>query len=656
MCSHNYPLIAQLAPEQAVRFLIEAPMVVKQLAPMSWNYVSAPQDGTIWLEWMSPRQNNGRFATDGYVWNDPEQAFRMSVNGFTVEMLSHTAGFRPGIDHMTSHARRRYHLVDKAPNINAPAPDPSLWIVHYHQAKHSDTMPAIQLPVSEYTKHLMNERRWIESLGRIELHTFMLHDRDHWPRVPVPSGQMHQQAMYSHGTPQTQGMMNRYQPFPNTGPPSAKRQRTHGPGPMMGPGEAMMNDAALEEEEISAFDYFDALTPRDISKERYKQHQQWMEEIFSSPYATNDIVPVDLGLGLMGELKGLTDGIVDETTIDSLLSTTKGQLSERTKVEAVFTKLKQEQFDEFGSRVQKFLDEGTAEIERMKAEHDSKMRQWQKTHQLTESERRLRVADWKDHASSVFTVVTEANGHPSDQKTNSVEEIIGQVEGLVGQKTKTHRGVTLVDKGGLEEQRPVERNNTLLNGDTASKAPTTDGMSFLDSPAGVNTARSGVTAEAGADSTGQNSAQPYHATQNQTEPSGGATGVDDMDMGLLQDGDMDIDAGDLNFELDDLAARDDEGVDVADNDEQEGDIAVGGAAPGQSKAAGPSTTSAEQGDTATPGVDVHGGDMFDESGFDFTNGTADDDGLIDFESGGMDDSAFGDALHGMDDAAAEEQA
>jgi hypothetical protein len=36
-----------------------------------------------------------------------------------------------------------------------------------------------------------------------------------------------------------------------------------------------------------------------------------MEEVFSSPYAVGKIAPIDLGLGLMGELAPLTAGILD---------------------------------------------------------------------------------------------------------------------------------------------------------------------------------------------------------------------------------------------------------------------------------------------------------------------------------------------------------
>ncbi|KAI7362805.1 hypothetical protein KC336_g21648, partial [Hortaea werneckii] len=39
--SHRFPHIQSLGLEQAFRFLIDAPQIVKTIAPMAWSYVQA---------------------------------------------------------------------------------------------------------------------------------------------------------------------------------------------------------------------------------------------------------------------------------------------------------------------------------------------------------------------------------------------------------------------------------------------------------------------------------------------------------------------------------------------------------------------------------------------------------------------------------------
>jgi Fungal domain of unknown function (DUF1750) len=47
-----------------------------------------------------------------------------------------------------------------------------------------------------------------------------------------------------------------------------------------------MPDLVIEEEEGAALcDYLDNLTPAEISKMPYKQHHEWMEEIYSSVFS-----------------------------------------------------------------------------------------------------------------------------------------------------------------------------------------------------------------------------------------------------------------------------------------------------------------------------------------------------------------------------------
>jgi hypothetical protein len=83
---HKYPFSPQLSIDGAYTYLFDAPKVVKQVAPMSWQYISAPQDGTVFLTWIGGRMQN-QFPTDGYVWVDPEQRYTQDFGGYVCRIL-----------------------------------------------------------------------------------------------------------------------------------------------------------------------------------------------------------------------------------------------------------------------------------------------------------------------------------------------------------------------------------------------------------------------------------------------------------------------------------------------------------------------------------------------------------------------------------------
>ena len=48
---------------------------------MVWQYISAgPNDGTVLLAWQPPALGP-RFASDGYIWADPEQSYHFETRG-----------------------------------------------------------------------------------------------------------------------------------------------------------------------------------------------------------------------------------------------------------------------------------------------------------------------------------------------------------------------------------------------------------------------------------------------------------------------------------------------------------------------------------------------------------------------------------------------
>ncbi|KAK4888754.1 hypothetical protein LTR27_012401 [Elasticomyces elasticus] len=458
---HRFPIIASLDLAQALIYLLDAPTIVKTIAPMSWTYVQAPHDGTLWLEWLPPtRMETQTFSSDGYIWADTESTFRHDYKGYTIEVLKHTMGYRMNYDQMASHARTRFHIVAKNPSVNAAPPDPALWIVHYHQADR--ILPASQAPFPPQMQQIMQERKWLESQGKLEKRDFMLHDRQSWPQITVPAsngrgqGGMQQQGMYGQPNPSQLQQQGRGGQQPAYYPqqvaaagqaPAAKRQRPN--PPVAGGSHDGVHDVNIEEEEnTTQGDFFDHLTTRDISMARYTQHHRWMEEVFSSPYASNQIVPADLGLGLMGELKGLTDGILEPPQIADVAA----RPTKPTEAQP-FTNLSQDQIAEFNRRVAKHLEEGKAEIERMKVEHEVKMGAWKKSGGVMKAEKRLRLATWEGHENAVpvFRFEGQSAAEGGEVK-DTVQSLVKEVEGLLGMKIGPRKEAVVVEKGGLEEE------------------------------------------------------------------------------------------------------------------------------------------------------------------------------------------------------------
>ncbi|KAK6423081.1 hypothetical protein LTR81_004338 [Elasticomyces elasticus] len=458
---HRFPIIASLDLAQALIYLLDAPTIVKTIAPMSWTYVQAPPDGTLWLEWLPPtRMETQTFSSDGYIWADAESTFRHDYKGYTIEVLKHTMGYRMNYDQIASHARTRFHIVAKNPSVNAAPPDPALWIVHYHQADR--ILPASQAPFPPQMQQIMQERKWLESQGKLEKRDFMLHDRQSWPQITVPAsngrgqGGMQQQGMYGQPGPshiqQGRGGQPAYYPqqVASGQPPAAKRQRPN--PPVAGGSHDGVLDINIEEEEnTTQGDFFDHLTTRDISMARYTQHHRWMEEVFSSPYASNQLVPADLGLGLMGELKGLTEGILEPPQVAEVAA----RPTKATEAQP-FTNLPQDQVAEFNRRVAKHLEEGKAEIERMKAEHEAKMSAWKKSGGVMKAEKRLRLATWEGHETAVPTVFwVEGQAADGGEVKDTVQSLVQEVEGLLGMKIAPRKEAVVVEKGGLEREEEV---------------------------------------------------------------------------------------------------------------------------------------------------------------------------------------------------------
>ncbi|KAK5137958.1 hypothetical protein LTR08_005754 [Meristemomyces frigidus] len=658
---HRFPLVASLDLGQAVRYLLDGPQIVKQIAPMSWTYVQAPQDGTIWLEWLPPDKNE-RFPSDGYVWGDPEATYRQEFGGYTVEIVLHTTGFRPQYDHMASHARTRYHCVAKNPSVNAAPPDPSLWIVHYHQAEHNRILPSSQVPFTPQLRQVMSERQWLESQGALEKKDFMLHDRGSWPTIDIPrranmaARQMQQPGFYGANVQQ-----NRYPQFfpqPAGQPPQAKRQKMS--IPVAGAAAEGAHDTSIEDEENTTLgDFFDHLTPRDISMTRYMQHHRWMEEVFSSPYASSQIVPTDLGLGLMGELKGLTEGILEPPSLDIAGDQPQGS---RPKEAQPFTNLKREQIDEFDRRVEKHLEEGQAEIERMRVEHAAKMAEWKQSSKVMQAEKRLRYATWEGHESAMR--LEEGQAEDGGEK-ETVDDVVEEVEGLLGVKIGVHKEAKIIEKGGLEKEEEApklqqqavhEERIRMLAQQQPPQASTTSSAGSLPEVYHSDPLPPAIPAS----QMQQQRLSQQYSTMGQQQagvdtswiPMAGTSMMESVnthppfEFGAQK---PEISAIHQAMAAINSKAQQQRSIDstAAATTSQLGTLAQ--AAPSLPQHSLPPTDSLTSGAGNSANADSS---MFEDNTFDdfTTMDEAGGDELVDFEGGGMGDDMFGDALHGMEDA------
>ncbi|KAH0338568.1 DUF1750-domain-containing protein, partial [Aureobasidium melanogenum] len=642
---HKYPFSPQLGIDGAYTYLFEAPKVVKQVAPMSWQYISAPQDGTVFLTWIGGRMQN-QFPTDGYVWVDPEQRYTQDFGGYTLEIAFHNSGYRPGVDSVTSHSRRRYRFMSKNPSVHALPPDPSLWLVHYSQADPQNCFPTAQLPLSHQSRQQLAERQWIESQGRLDRQDFMLHDREKWPQLSMPgraavpgvpayNQSMYQQSPMAHiGNPRFSGNFYQQAQQGPAGPSPAKRARQHPPAHAPAAAAALMaQDTSIEDEEnVLLGDLLDHLTQRDISLTRYMQHHDWMDEVYSSPFATGQIIPMDLGFGLMGELAGLTEGLFD--TPNSALEKVEPKSKD---TPAAYKKVTSEQLQEFEKRIQAHKEKEQDEIARMKEEHARRMDSLRKSKSLVKAEKKLRNASWKPSSSSnEFWRLEKTN----DQDAN---QIVEQVEELLGGSIQAQKEATMISEGGYrkEEKRTppadADMTGTQLDGASLDAAQSLQSASGAPAESAPQTEQPQLPAQ-GMPAAPQATQQPSQPAVSNV-PDTNMDNMESMDTGnfSLPD-DMELDTGHFNF------------------DTPKTDVQTPGTSnwPGQQAPTQPQPqqTANPQPDAANP---TSGGDLYGAGGDanfgDFDAG----DGLIDFEGGAggdidfsMDNSAFGDAFHGTE--------
>ena len=402
---NRYPITNNPSLETIVGYLLEAPKIVRDLQPVQWQYLDAPPDGTVLLAWQPLEYMGTNYASDGYVWADAEQTFKSDVRGYTLEMFHQRSGFRMQGEAVANHSRRRYRLLQSNPNM--PAPDPALFIVHYSKAHSRDTVPAATIPIMPHVQQQIQQRRVIQAQGALARKDFMLHDRSNWPTINVP--------------------------------PGGGRGQVAGPGHRRGPSLGVNESTLEEEEDVSRGDILDFMTPRDISRMRYEQHHEWMEEILESPYNVYQIVPGDLGLGRKGELEELTKDFFDAPT---------AIMRESTGGEPIRVgKMENEKAKDFTKRASDKIAAMQKELDQMKARHAKRMQRLQRTTMLNSAERRLRTAPTALDARAM------SNDDAMDEgQGDALDEIADEVQHAMGKKIEKVQNVQVVSKGGLDDR------------------------------------------------------------------------------------------------------------------------------------------------------------------------------------------------------------
>ncbi|EQL31527.1 hypothetical protein BDFG_06111 [Blastomyces dermatitidis ATCC 26199] len=464
--NYRYPVMNNLSHDTAVEYLISAPKVVRELQTVHWMFLDGPPDGTVMLVWQPLNHLGTTFASDGYVWADAELLYSTEIRGYNLELYLQRCGYHPPNEQIATHCRKRYRLTPtKNPNANVLPCDPSLWIIHYSKAPAGDHIPSNQIPATLQMQNILAQRRFLQSQGQLVRKDFMLHDRNSWPTINLPS-QVGQQNFAQQGAPYTNPLLSRQQSGPfyqpqqgqNLPGPQSKQSRSSRTATAAAAmASAAAGDYSLEEEEVSTGDLLDTITPRDISKMRYRHHHEWMDEIFGSPYSVKQIMPVDLGLGRKGELESLTSGFFDAPTGPSL---TQKELSAPRST----GKMEPGKAEDFTHAANRRISEITGEIEKMKQKHAKRLEKMKRITLLKEAELALRDAyiDPEDVGNEFWRVeghldISAREESPqieySDNRPKTrVDDIISNLEKTLGKSIVPVTEVSCIEEGGLQKR------------------------------------------------------------------------------------------------------------------------------------------------------------------------------------------------------------
>ncbi|KAL9057799.1 MAG: hypothetical protein Q9162_002140 [Coniocarpon cinnabarinum] len=337
--SHRFPAHQQSLPLDTItEHLLAAPLILRDRAAVSWQYIRPPPNGTIFLAWQAHNQLHNTFATDGYIWPEPEQQVQKDCKGYVGAM---------SVEQVATHRRVRYRLVGSR---GGDSVDSHLEIVHYTRGPAEKHIPVHNLPNNPQQVRVHKSRQYLENAGALERKEFMLSDKTNWPKITMPGQKTPSMGPGYGGRPSMPGMPNMpggmrgnphiYPPGAagmragSMGAPVSSRQRpergVHGGSRRSMPGAQEDIDLEMIDEESAALgDSLDQIRPRDISVMRFQQHHDWMDEVVSGLFSTNRIQPIDVILQCPGtELETLTEGLFTKRSEEGTLDVTDEDLQE----------------------------------------------------------------------------------------------------------------------------------------------------------------------------------------------------------------------------------------------------------------------------------------------------------------------------------------
>ncbi|KAL8707534.1 MAG: hypothetical protein Q9220_007476 [cf. Caloplaca sp. 1 TL-2023] len=308
--------------------------------------------------------------------------------------------------------------------------------------------------MTPYVQSTLTTRNFLQQHGQLVRKEFMLHDRNSWPTINVPGNKAGTQAgtypsnVISHLHRQQQGYAQAPAAATNQagiGPPPAKRARPTIPNAARpettGLQAADNRDFMVEDDEdVSRGDLLDFLTPREISAMRYKQHHEWLGEVFRSPYDTHQIVPGELGLGRKGELEALTRDFFNAPTEPST-RTANGTRPARVG------RMESGKADEFSKVATDRIADINGEIERIKRQHAKRMAKLAKGADIREAEKALRTLAVNPNEGQADGGRDRNNVHG-----DSIATIQSKVEASLGKNIEKLVETECVQKGGLMDK------------------------------------------------------------------------------------------------------------------------------------------------------------------------------------------------------------
>ncbi|KAI9739115.1 MAG: hypothetical protein M1834_007328 [Cirrosporium novae-zelandiae] len=538
--TYRFPVLSQVSLEKVVDFLQQGLRITRDVAPMHWQFLDAPSDGSLMLVWQPLNHMNTHFASDGYIWADAEQMFTQETRGYTVEMYVHRSGYRLGQEHFASHSRKRYRLMPSRHSANSPQCDPALFMVHYTTADPQDRVPVNSIRLSQQVQASLNTRHFLQNQGRLVRSEFMLYDRAKWPQVNLPGAlppnfsqapAMYQQNMLARmGANQRQSMYHS-----SNGPPAKRLQTAAAHSAVNKPSAAIVapngrDPTLMDEEDYSLGDAFDFLTPREISSMRYKQHHEWVEEVFSSAYTADSIIPVDLGLGRKGELESLTRGFFNAPTAGIEKRPNEDPMNRTLKIEsgdqegavskdtlARIGRMEDGKADDFAKCAEAKIASMNIEMEKMQKTHKKRLAKLQRSATYKEAEKQLRIEirDPIDTDAEPWRITghTEHDESEEDEEEDEgrkephmmresiplgprpkVDDVVKKVEKKTGKHVKPiSAGVVCVRKGVEEEKAPSNTGAQSIAGTVQASEPLNQALPSTNAPQEQNTILSSST-------------------------------------------------------------------------------------------------------------------------------------------------------------------